>query len=67
MSQQIRVGISSCLLCLPGMKVRFDRRLKLSLISHGINHHLRRYPVQWMTEQIYLNPYPNELMLRNFV
>lgn len=32
-----------------------------------IKHHLRRHPVQWMTEQIYLNPYPNELMLRNFV
>lgn len=32
-----------------------------------INHHLRRHPIPWMQEQVYLNPYPAELMLRNFV
>jgi uncharacterized protein YbgA (DUF1722 family)/uncharacterized protein YbbK (DUF523 family) len=32
-----------------------------------IRHHLRRYPVDWIDEQIYLNPYPAELMLRNFI
>ncbi|MHC4958889.1 MAG: DUF1722 domain-containing protein [Planctomycetota bacterium] len=30
-------------------------------------HHLRRYPVEWITEQTYLAPYPAELMLRNHV
>lgn len=32
-----------------------------------VKHHLRRHPVPWMEEQVYLNPYPGELMLRNFV
>ncbi len=32
-----------------------------------IRHHLRRHPVEWVNEQIYLNPYPAELMLRNFI
>ncbi len=32
-----------------------------------INHHLRRHPIPWIQEQVYLNPYPSELMLRNFV
>ena len=30
-------------------------------------HHLRRHPVPWILEQVYLNPYPAELMLRNHV
>jgi uncharacterized protein YbgA (DUF1722 family) len=30
-----------------------------------VQHHLRRHPIPWMAEQIYLNPYPAELMLRN--
>jgi uncharacterized protein YbgA (DUF1722 family)/uncharacterized protein YbbK (DUF523 family) len=30
-------------------------------------HHLRHYPVPWVLEQTYLNPYPAELMLRNHV
>jgi uncharacterized protein YbgA (DUF1722 family)/uncharacterized protein YbbK (DUF523 family) len=30
-------------------------------------HHLRRHPVEWITEQTYLAPYPAELMLRNHV
>ena len=33
-----------------------------------LNHHLRRYRVpDWVHEQVYLNPYPAELMLRNHV
>jgi len=32
-----------------------------------IRHHLRRHPVDWVNDQIYLNPYPAELMLRNFI
>jgi len=32
-----------------------------------IKHHLRRHPVEWINKQIYLNPYPGELMLRNFI
>ncbi len=33
-----------------------------------LKHHLNRYPVpEWVHEQVYLNPYPKELMLRNHV
>ncbi|RMI09574.1 MAG: DUF1722 domain-containing protein [Calditrichaeota bacterium] len=30
-----------------------------------LKHHLRRHPVDWLTQQVYFNPYPAELMLRN--
>jgi uncharacterized protein YbgA (DUF1722 family)/uncharacterized protein YbbK (DUF523 family) len=33
-----------------------------------LQHHLRRRPVpDWVHQQVYLNPYPKELMLRNHV
>jgi uncharacterized protein YbgA (DUF1722 family) len=33
-----------------------------------LKHHLHRYPVpDWVHQQVYLNPYPKELMLRNHV
>jgi uncharacterized protein YbgA (DUF1722 family)/uncharacterized protein YbbK (DUF523 family) len=33
-----------------------------------LKHHLGRYPVpEWVDQQVYLNPYPKELMLRNHV
>ena len=33
-----------------------------------LQHHLRRHPVpEWVWEQVYLRPYPKELMLRNYV
>jgi uncharacterized protein YbgA (DUF1722 family)/uncharacterized protein YbbK (DUF523 family) len=33
-----------------------------------LKHHFRRYPVpDWVHGQVYLNPYPKELMLRNHV
>lgn len=33
-----------------------------------LNHHLSRYPVpEWVQQQVYLHPYPKELMLRNHV
>lgn len=32
-----------------------------------LKHHLRRHPVPWLEEQVYLNPYPAELKLRNSV
>jgi uncharacterized protein YbgA (DUF1722 family)/uncharacterized protein YbbK (DUF523 family) len=33
-----------------------------------LKHHLSRYPVpEWVHRQVYLNPYPKELMLRNHV
>jgi uncharacterized protein YbgA (DUF1722 family) len=33
-----------------------------------LKHHLDRYPVpDWLHQQVYLNPYPKELMLRNHV
>ena len=31
-----------------------------------LKDHLNRYPVpEWVHQQVYLNPYPKELMLRN--
>jgi uncharacterized protein YbgA (DUF1722 family) len=36
--------------------------------SHRLKHHLNRYPVpRWVQQQVYLHPYPKELMLRNHV
>lgn len=33
-----------------------------------LNHHVRRHPVpEWVHRQVYLKPYPKELMLRNHV
>jgi len=33
-----------------------------------LRHHLNRYPMpNWVHQQVYLNPYPKELMLRNHV
>jgi uncharacterized protein YbgA (DUF1722 family)/uncharacterized protein YbbK (DUF523 family) len=33
-----------------------------------LKHHLNRHPVpKWVHQQVYLNPYPKELMLRNHV
>jgi uncharacterized protein YbgA (DUF1722 family) len=33
-----------------------------------LRHHLNRHPVaDWVHQQVYLNPYPKELMLRNHV
>jgi len=33
-----------------------------------LRHHLRRHPVpEWVHRQVYLHPYPKELMLRNHV
>ncbi len=29
------------------------------------SHHLRRHPIPWILDQVYLNPYPAELRLRN--
>lgn len=52
-SPQLRVGVSSCLLVVP-----------LTLLKH----HLARHDVpEWMDKQVYLTPYPRELMLRNHV
>lgn len=32
-----------------------------------LNHHFRRHPDPYITQQIYLNPHPPELMLRNLI
>lgn len=32
-----------------------------------LNHHFRKYPQQYIQQQFYMNPYPEELMLRNHV
>jgi uncharacterized protein YbgA (DUF1722 family) len=30
-----------------------------------LKHHFRHHPIDWIQKQVYLNPYPAELMLRN--
>jgi uncharacterized protein YbgA (DUF1722 family) len=32
-----------------------------------LRHHFRRHGSDWVRTQTYLNPYPDELMLRNHV
>jgi uncharacterized protein YbgA (DUF1722 family)/uncharacterized protein YbbK (DUF523 family) len=32
-----------------------------------LKHHFRKFPAPWVRDQVYLNPYPAELMLRNHV
>ncbi|MBD3648767.1 MAG: DUF1722 domain-containing protein, partial [Pseudomonadales bacterium] len=32
-----------------------------------INHFLRKFPQPWVKDQVYLEPHPAELMLRNHV
>ena len=42
--------------------------LPLIVPSTLLKRHLNRCPVtEWVHEQVYLNPYPKELMLRNHV
>jgi uncharacterized protein YbgA (DUF1722 family) len=41
---------------------------RLDVASHRLKHHLNRYAVpEWVHQQVYLHPYPKELMLRNHV
>ena len=32
-----------------------------------LRHHFRRYPNSYIEQQVYLNPHPPELMLRNLI
>lgn len=32
-----------------------------------INHYIKKYPVQWVCDQTYLTPYPEELLLRSYM
>lgn len=32
-----------------------------------VKHYLRRYPTGWLVKQVYFNPYPHELKLRNLI
>ncbi len=32
-----------------------------------LNHHLARFPIRYIQDQVYLRPHPKELMLRNHV
>lgn len=43
------------------------RQLPLIVPITLLAHHFRRHPVDWVTGQTYLHPYPAELMLRNQV
>ena len=41
---------------------------KQEMISFLLKHHLNRHPVpDWVHQQVYLHPYPKELMLRSHV
>ena len=45
-----------------------QRLLPLIVPLTLLKHHLNRHPVpDWVHQQVYLNPYPKELMLRNHV
>jgi uncharacterized protein YbgA (DUF1722 family) len=36
--------------------------------AHRLKHHPSRHPVpDWVHQQVYLNPYPKEVVLRNHV
>jgi len=51
---------------LPAGAAAADRAADVA--SHRLKHHLNRHPVpDWVDQQVYLNPYPKELMLRNHV
>ncbi len=43
------------------------RRVPLVVPVTLLKHHFRRHPQPWVLDQTYLNPYPDELMLRNHV
>ena len=45
---------------------RIDR-VRLIVPLTLLKHHFQRHPVPWVLDQVYLNPYPSELMLRNHV
>ena len=42
-------------------------RLPLIVPITLLRHHFRRHGTEWVMGQTYLNPYPDELMLRNHV
>ncbi len=42
-------------------------RVPLSVPLTLLKHHLRRHPDPWLEKQRYLQPYPDEMMLRNSV
>jgi uncharacterized protein YbgA (DUF1722 family) len=45
-----------------------QRLVPLIVLLRLLKHHLGRYPVpEWLHQQVYLHPYPKELMLRNHV
>ena len=47
-----------------------DHRLGLTPLIVPItllNHYVRKYDQQYLSEQVYLNPHPMELQLRNHV
>lgn len=65
----IRVGVSRCLL---GDEVRFDGGHKRGLVPlivpiTLIKHYVTMYDIDYLQHQVYLNPHPKELMLRNYV
>jgi hypothetical protein len=67
----IRLGVSSCLL---GKEVRFDG-VRMLEIESGRDHtrtmerysHVRRHAIGYLNGQVFLEPHPRELMLRNHV
>jgi uncharacterized protein YbgA (DUF1722 family) len=43
------------------------RQLPLAVPLTLFRHHLRRHPLPWLSTQLFLDPHPVELMLRNHV
>jgi hypothetical protein len=51
-----------------GTRGRIHRSTHLIVPLTLLKHHLGRYQVpDWVHQQVYLHPYPKELMLRNHV
>jgi hypothetical protein len=52
--------------CLLGEKVRYDGQHKYdSFLVEALGHYVRKYEVGYLSRQVFLSPYPAELMLRN--
>jgi hypothetical protein len=70
--QKIRLGVSSSLL---DETVRYDGGHKrdafltetLGPVVTWVPHHVRRFGLAYLADQVYLDPHPKELMLRNHV
>jgi uncharacterized protein YbgA (DUF1722 family) len=69
--ERVRIGISSCFDNNDRTElaelIESDRRGLIPLIVPVtlIRHHVGKYEVTYLEDQVYLNPHPDELMLLN--